>query len=80
MVVLGEAPHRGPATLVRTGEGEPAVHVVRSVLGAAHRADPRAVADATAALVGSLREIVAFRAGGGEPVALADLIEETAEA
>jgi hypothetical protein len=78
VVVLGQAPHRGPATLVRRSEGEAAVRVLRSVLGASH-GDGAAAGDGTALrLLESLETLVAFEAGGGDPSGLADLIEEAA--
>jgi hypothetical protein len=80
VVVLGDAPHQGPATLRRCGEGEPAIRVIRSVLGAAHRAGALDPNGSLIRLVESLQDIVAFQAGGGEPPALADLIEESATA
>ncbi len=80
VVVLGGAPHRGPAALVRRGEGEAAIRVVHGVLGAARRGGDPAADGTFLALLESLADIVAFEAGGGDARALADLIEEAVDA
>ena len=76
MVVLGQSPHRGPATLARRSEGEAAVRVLRSVLGASHGAG--AAGGTALRLLESLDDLVAYEAGGGDPSGLAGIIEEAA--
>lgn len=80
VVVLGNAPHRGPATLTRRSEGAAAVRVLRSVLGATHRSVATAGGGAALRLLESLEALVAYEADGGDPAGLADLIEEAARA
>ena len=80
MVVLEGAAHEGPAGLERRGEGEAAVRLIRSVLGAAHEADGRSATGARLRLLESLGDAVAYQARGGDPAALVDLIEKEARA
>jgi len=78
VVLLGDAPHAGPASLERHGEGGAAVRLLQSVLGTAHLEPAGTRVDPRLRLLESLREAVAWRAGGGDPVRLADLIVEAA--
>jgi hypothetical protein len=78
VVVLEDAPHSGPAGLERRGEGEAAVRLIQSVLGAAHRSVGGAGPEGQLRLLESLRDAVAYQARGGDPTALADLIEREA--
>jgi hypothetical protein len=80
VVVLEGAPHEGPARLERRGEGEAAVRLIRSVLGAAHEADGGSATGARLRLLESLGDAVAYQARGGDPAALVDLIEREARA
>ena len=78
--MLEGAPHEGPAGLERRGEGEAAVRLIRSVLGAAHEADGGSATGARLRLLESLGDAVAYQARGGDPAALVDLIEREARA
>ena len=80
VVVLEAPPHTGPAGLERCGEGEAAVRLIQSVLGAAHRSAEGAGPEARVRLLESLRDAVAYQARGADPTALADLIEREARA
>jgi hypothetical protein len=76
VVVLESAPHRGSAELERYSEGEAAVRLVQSMLGAEFGPGAEARTEASLKLLESLGEAAAFRARGARPSALADLIEE----
>ncbi len=78
VVVLGDAPHAGRATLARRGEGGAAVRLLQGVLGATPRGERTASADVRLRLLESVAGAVAFEAGGGDPARLADLIVEAA--
>jgi len=78
VVVLESAPHRGSAALERYSEGEAAVRLVQSMLGAEFGPGAEARMEASLKLLESLGEAAAFRARGTRPSALADLIEEVA--
>ena len=80
VVVLEGVPHTGPAGLERRGEGEAAVRLIQSVLGAAHRSVGGVGLETRVRLLESLRDAVAYQARGGDPTALADLIEREARA
>lgn len=80
VVVLESAPHKGPAGLERRGEGEAAVRLIQSVLGAAHAAAGGSLEGARLRLLESLGDAVAYQARGGDPAGLADLIEKEARA
>jgi hypothetical protein len=80
VVVLESAPHAGPAGLERRGEGEAAVRLIQSVLGAAHQPAGSSREGARLRLLESLDDAVAYQTRGGDPVALADLIEKEARA
>ncbi|MGD0484354.1 MAG: hypothetical protein ABSB58_06840 [Gemmatimonadales bacterium] len=80
VVVLDGAPHEGPSGLERRGEGEAAVRLIRSVLGAAHEAVGGSLEGARLRLLESFGDAVAYQARGGDPAALADLIEKEARA
>jgi hypothetical protein len=56
------------------------VRLIRSVLGAAHEAAGGSPGGARLRLLESLGDAVAYRATGGDPAALADLIEREARA
>ncbi len=76
VVLLGDAPHAGPASLVRRGEGGAAVRLLQGVLGAARGGEGGT--DARLGLLESLDGARAWQAGGGDPARLADLIVEAA--
>ena len=78
--MLESAPHAGPAGLERCGEGEAAVRLIQSVLGAAHQTAGSSLEGARLRLLESLGDAVAYQTRGGDPVALADLIEREARA
>jgi len=78
VVVLEEAQHRGEPRLERSGEGEVAVRVVQSLLGAEHGMGPGRRAAADLALLEAVGEARAYRAGGCGAADLADLIQEEA--
>jgi hypothetical protein len=80
VVVLEGAPHEGPAGLERRGEGEAAVRLIQSVLGAGHAAADGSLEGARLRLLESLGDAVAYQARGGDPAGLADLIEKEARA
>jgi len=78
VVVLESAPHRGSAALERYSEGEAAVRLVRSMLGAEFGSGAEARTQSSLKLLESLGEAAAFHARGARPSAVADLIEEVA--
>ena len=78
--MLEGPPHAGAAGLERLGEGEAAVRLLQSVLGAEHRAGADADSGTRLRLLESLGDAVAYQARGGDPAALADLIESEARA
>jgi hypothetical protein len=78
VVVLESAPHSGSAALERYSEGEAAVRLVQSMLGAEFGPGAETRIEASLKLLESLGEAAAFHARGARPSALADLIEEVA--
>ncbi len=73
--MLEPGPHGGSAVLERYSEGEAAVRLVQSMLGAEFGPGAEARVEASLKLLESLGEAAAFHARGAQPCALADLIE-----
>ena len=80
VVVMGEGPRRGPARLERSSEGQAAVRVVQSLMGARYGMGPEASADAGLRLLESVANAQAFRAEGSGAAEMAELIVEAAQA
>lgn len=78
VVVLGEGPRRGPARLERYSEGQAAVRLVQSLLGARYGMGPETMATAGLRLLESVANAQAFRAEGAGAAELAELIVEAA--
>jgi len=80
VVVLGEGLRDGPARLERSSEGQAAVRVVQSLMGARYGMGAEATADAGLRLLESVANAQAFRAEGSGAAELAELIVEAAQA
>jgi len=78
VVALEDAPHCGAARLERSGEGQVAVRVVQSLLGAEHGLSPERRSAAGLALLEAVADSRAYRACGEGAAALADLMQEEA--